>query len=329
MAQILLIGVGAGAAAGLLFASAAALVAAFGPSGAPVSILFVLLAPLPITIVTLGWSHWAGLIAVAIAAAGLVAAADTPSALFFPLAFGLPSWWLGYLALLARGPADDPTPEWYPVGRLVLWAAIVGAAVVIAAIPLFGSDQETFQAALRTGFEQAFRDLATAQSDAPLPGISDPQALVELLVRIAPPGCATFLAFTHVVDLWFAGHVVKTSGRLRRPWPDVEAMKFPSYTPLLLAAAVGGSFMSGLTGTISGVLTSALLLAYAVLGFAVLHAISRAMAGRAVVIGGAYVLVVVFVWPMLVMTLLGLADAAFDLRGRVAAKRGPPAARNL
>ena len=33
---------------------------------------------------------------------------------------------------------------------------------------------------------------------------------------------------------------------------------------------------------------------------------------------------IVFGWPVLVMMLLGLADTAFDIRGRVAARRGPP-----
>ena len=38
----------------------------------------------------------------------------------------------------------------------------------------------------------------------------------------------------------------------------------------------------------------------------------------------AYALVAVLWWPLLLMTLLGLIDAAFDLRARVAATRGPP-----
>src|ERR1035438_5291786 len=44
------------------------------------------------------------------------------------LGVGLPAWWLGYLALLARpASAIDPKLEWYPVGKLVLWAALLSA----------------------------------------------------------------------------------------------------------------------------------------------------------------------------------------------------------
>ena len=53
MMQFGLIGIGAGAAAALLFASVT--------SGAWLSIPLFYLAPLPIMIAGLGWSHWAAL----------------------------------------------------------------------------------------------------------------------------------------------------------------------------------------------------------------------------------------------------------------------------
>jgi hypothetical protein len=65
-------------------------------------------------------------------------------------------------------------------------------------------------------------------------------------------------------------------------------------------------------------------MAYAIIGFAVLHSVTLGMNSRPFVLGGIYVAVVVFGWPVLAMTLLGLLDAAFDLRGRAARKRGPP-----
>jgi hypothetical protein len=103
------------------------------------------------------------------------------------------------------------------------------------------------------------------------------------------------------------------------------AMKFPPYAAALFALAVVGSFLAGLPGIMSGVLAATMLFAYTVLGFAVLHAISRNMASRGLVLTGAYALVIVFGWPMLAMTLLGLADSALDLRARAATKGGPPA----
>jgi hypothetical protein len=65
-------------------------------------------------------------------------------------------------------------------------------------------------------------------------------------------------------------------------------------------------------------------MAYGVLGFAVLHAITQGMNARGFLLGGAYAAVVVFGWPILALCLLGLIEAAIDLRARVARTRGPP-----
>jgi hypothetical protein len=101
----------------------------------------------------------------------------------------------------------------------------------------------------------------------------------------------------------------------------------PGYASGLLAGAIAGSFLPDLLGIIAGVLAASLLMAYAILGFAVLHAITRGMGNRGFVLGGAYAAVVVFGWPVLGMSFLGLADAAFKLRDRVTTKRGPPTLR--
>ncbi len=148
MMQIVLIGLGAGTAAALLFASVL--------SGAPSAMLLLLLAPLPILIVALGWSHWAGLIAAAAAAACLaVLGPDVATA--FLLGIGLPAWWLGYLALLAR-PAPAPNGhEWYPIGRLVLWAAGINALIVGASLLSLGTDLAGLQSALRAVLDSSCR----------------------------------------------------------------------------------------------------------------------------------------------------------------------------
>jgi hypothetical protein len=93
----------------------------------------------------------------------------------------------------------------------------------------------------------------------------------------------------------------------------------------VLAVAIALSFVDGLLGIIAGVFSASLLLAYGVLGFAVLHAITAGMNMRGFVLALAYAAVIVLGWPLLALCLLGLVDAIFGLRIRVAHKRGPPA----
>src|ERR1700754_570231 len=89
MTQIVSIGIGAGAAAALLFASLA--------SGSPFALVLFYLSPLPILIAAIGWNHLAGLIAALFAAACLaLLREDGYVALVFLVTIGLPAWWLGY-----------------------------------------------------------------------------------------------------------------------------------------------------------------------------------------------------------------------------------------
>ena len=303
MIQIVLVGLGAGAAAALLFASVV--------SGSLAAVFLFYLAPLPIMIAALGWSHLAGLIA----AASATAVVGVLSGVFLiavpVIAFG--AWWLGYLAMLAR-PATNgggDVLEWYPVGRLVLWAAVLGTLIVAAAVPNFGMDQESLQAALRKTYERILRD----------------QALIDVLVVAVPPAAAIFSTITSVFNLWLAARVVKISCRLKRPWPDLAALALPPSTSALLAAAIAGSFLPDLAGVLSGVFAASLLMAFSILGFAVLHAITCGMRARIVMLTGLYAAAAVFGWPVLAVALLGLAESILNIRSRVARKRGPPSLR--
>ncbi len=321
MMQIVFIGIGAGAATALLFASVA--------SGSIISVLLFYLAPLPILIAVLGWSHWAGIIAATGAAIALAAVFGSVFFFAFLIGVGLPAWWLGYLAMLAR-PASNGGANalvWYPPGRLVVWAALLGTLVVIAAIPNFGLDEESFRAGLRRGFERLLRVQTGLPANSPLviPGVTDTNRLIEFFITVIPAAAAVLSTITNTVNLWLAARVVKFSGRLRRPWPEIPAMTFPGSIAALLAAATAGTFVPGLVGVAAMLLCASLLIAFGVLGLAVLHAITKGMDSRGFVLAGVYAAVFIFGWPMLLFSLLGLLEIAFDIRSRLARKRGPPA----
>src|ERR1700691_5310329 len=151
MMQIVLIGLGAGAAAALLFASVT--------SGVMLSVFLFYLAPLPIMLAALGWSHWAGLVA-AVAAATLLGGAF---GVFFFGTFlatvGAPAWWLGYLALLGRPVSNGGGThmEWYPPRRLVLWTAVLAAGVVGGALVTFGADEAAIRDGLKDALDRVLR----------------------------------------------------------------------------------------------------------------------------------------------------------------------------
>ena len=323
MMQIGFIGLGAGAAAALLFASVM--------SGTILSIPLAYLAALPIMIAGLGWSHWAALIAALSASAAIGIYFGGIFFLAFLSGVGLPAWWLAYLAMLARpaaGSGNGTSPaalEWYPPGRLVVWSAVFGAALVVVAIASLGTDAEGFQSALRKIVAEILR-MAAAEGGSTAPGsLREPQALIDLMVIAIPPGTAVMATVTNVVNLWLAARIVKFSGRLTRPWPDIAAISFPPMVALALTATIALSFVGGLTGIFAGVTAAALLMAYGMLGLAVLHSITQGIKSRGFVIAAVVATVIFFRWPILALCLLGLIDTVFDLRTRAARRRGPPA----
>ena len=84
------------------------------------------------------------------------------------------------------------------------------------------------------------------------------------------------------------------------------------------------SATGGLPAIMAQIVTTALMMAYALIGFAVLHTLTLALKSRAFWLSCTYVIVVLFVWPVVAMMALGLADAIFGLRQRFLQGRPPP-----
>nr|HAQ91836.1 hypothetical protein [Afipia sp.] len=115
-----------------------------------------------------------------------------------------------------------------------------------------------------------------------------------------------------------------TSGRLKRPWPDLRTTTMPRMVLAALLAAILLCFVGGLLAMLAQITTAALLMAYAATGFAVLHTVTQTFSGRSFVIGAAYAGTLLIGWPLLGMIGLGLADAIFGIRQAYWTRHGPP-----
>jgi hypothetical protein len=111
---------------------------------------------------------------------------------------------------------------------------------------------------------------------------------------------------------------------LHRPWPDLKSAGLPPTTLVVLCVAIALCFTGGLLAILAQIVTATLMMAYALTGFAALHTLTLALKSRAFWLGCAYVVVVMFVWPVLAMVALGLADAIFGIRQRYLQRKPPP-----
>ncbi|GLK76773.1 membrane protein [Methylopila jiangsuensis] len=311
-APLLLVGFCAGLASALLYASAA--------SGSVLAIFLFYIAPLPILIAGIGWRHHAGLIGAVVAALALGVALGPTGGLFHAVAVGLPAWWLAYLALLARPGATESQTEWYPVGRLVLWTAVIGALLVTLSIPMVGTSLDEYRGALKALFGRVFE---TAPATPGLPEGEDRARLFDLMAALLPIMAALLWTVSSLVNLWLAGRITRASGRLIRPWPDLSAMTFPRTASYGFFAAMLGSFLPDLAGLVAELFATTLLVAFTLLGLAVVHVTTRAMPTRGLILFGVYALLLIQPWVGVFLAALGLAEQSIGVRKRFG---GPPAA---
>lgn len=320
MIAILLIALAAGSASALMFASIV--------SGALISLVLFYLAPLPLMVAALGWGPLSATIGGIAAAAGLGAIFGLPYCVAFAVTVALPAWWLGHLALLGRpvssgvSPGNGAAPvapdlEWYPTGRILLWISGFVALTTMAALLTLGADAEAITGALRR-FLLRMLDLHDAAPSA------ETERWIDALVKIAPAAAALVAMTTLTLNLFLSAKITATSGRLHRPWPDLKSAALPPMTLAALCVAIAFCFTGGLIAILAQIVTAALMMAYALVGFAVLHTLTLALKSRAVWLGCIYAVVAVFGWPVLAMVALGLAEAVFGLRQRYLHGRPPP-----
>lgn len=333
MAQHIGIGIGAGLVSALLFGVLL--------KATPLAILLYLVAPLPILIVGLGWSHKAALAAAAAGSLALMLAIAPFMGLAFAAYIALPAWWLAYLTLLGR---ETPAGlEWYPTGRLLGWIAATAALAFIAIAVLSSPNHAAFDAQLR-GLAQtlvqtrlpaarpatdarpadapaadAGQDGAAAPEPAPQAG-TDPAdvtraEVADALARVVPAFAANGLALLLAFYLWASARIVKISGRLPRPWPDIPSTAMPRTALVAVAAAVAMCFAPGYVGVFGVALLGAFSAAFALQGLAAFHDRSRGRPGRGLMLFGMYLILFVTQGIALVaLTLFGLADTALDRR---------------
>src|SRR6267154_1107341 len=320
MMTTILIALAAGCASALMFASIV--------SGALISLLLFYLAPLPLMMAALGWGPLSATIGGISAAIGLGAIFGLPYCIAFVIMVALPAWWLGHLALLGRPVTNGvssgngaapvaPVMEWYPVGRILLWITGFAALTTMAALLTLGTDAATITGAMRGGLLRIIgaRDAAST---------GETEQWIDALVAIAPVAAAIVAMMTLTLNLWLAARITATSGRLHRPWPDLKSAALPPMTLAALCVAVAFYFTGGLLAILAQIVNAALMTAYALTGFAVLHTLTLALKSRALWLGCTYAIMVVFGWPVLAMVVLGLADAMFGVRQRYLRARPPP-----
>ena len=316
-----LIGLGAGLISAVVFVSA---------STGPLAMRYFLFAltPLAIALAGLGWGWRSGLIA-GIVGTGLIAALTGHATLItmFAVTQAVPMVILVYLAGLSRtdpgseGTSTAAPQEWYPPGRLMIWAAALSAITALIILLVLGAMQDDFAIILQSKFAEAIKSgMLPLAGKGPLSD-EDIAILTNVAVTLLPAGAAISTMASLLFSLWLSGRITLASGQLERPWPDLAAMTFPSGTATLLALAVLACFLPDPFGMAGSTLLGALLFAYLLLGLAVIHYTTRGNPWRFFALWALYVALLFAYGVVLIVTLLGISETFLHLRTKLG---GPP-----
>lgn len=312
---------GIGAAAGLV----AALLFAVITTGNVLALLLYFVAPLPVLLAALGWNHRAGIVAAVTGALAVAVVFGPLAGVVFATSVALPAWWYAYLLLLARTNADGIV-EWYPLGKVVVWMAGISAGLTMLGALMLGSSYEAFV----RSFERAVSIIEqinpnTFQGVSPEAKAQSITEMAQLFAVVAPPISAAVGVGFAVLLAYLAGRITLASGRLPRPWPDVPAAELPAVALwALLATLAASAVLRGFPGLFALSFAAALAMAFCMQGLAVIHVLTRGVAGRGGILASLYVVFVLLPgWPAIICALVGIADTVFGLRARRLARRPP------
>jgi hypothetical protein len=310
-------------AVGLCAGLAAAVLQAAILYPSPITMVAFYLSALPIFIVALGWGLGAAAVAGLSGGFAIVAVAGVKPALAFLVGVVLPPAVLSWLALRSR-PADDAPPaegepqlkgrQWYPEGRLVLWAAALAAGLTSLGILLIGPSEETFRSVLEDLINQMLAAMGEQVEGEQL------NQMVALMTFLLPVAAASIWLLATLVNMKLGARLLAAFDRSPRPWARFGALAFPRRAIWLLPLALAASMLPDMAGVIGSVFAAAMFTAFAIAGLAVLHGLTEGMTARAPLLGGLYLALILLNWLLLVpLAILTMLDMAFHMRARTAA----------
>ena len=312
MQRAQLIPLGAGVIAALLHLSVT-----LGSSGA---FMLAYFAQAPIVATGLALGFMPAAVAAAIAAVLVALGSPGVGALsLFMLTSALPVLVLVYFAIQNRtrnGEGEDGSIEWYPLGNLLGWLTILALAAFVIAYLVFLGAENGVRGATETYLRNVLGALRGVQADT-----TAVDQLISTMAAVFPAVAAASWLLMIVVNGVMAQKFLNAAGKNLRPMPvyrEIEGPVWPAAVVVfgaLMAIFGGNATFFGLNLMLIGAIP------FFFIGLAVLHSISAAWPGRLFLLVGAYLFLVLLVWPAAMVALLGLIEHWVRLRERMHARR--------
>ncbi|MDX2264900.1 MAG: DUF2232 domain-containing protein [Hyphomicrobiales bacterium] len=300
---------------GLICGVASALAYASLATQTPLAFGLFLFAPLGLFVAGLGWGGLLGLFAMSAGAALSGFLLGGSGAVGFALIVGLTPVVSCFAAERGAFAADDAPPA-TPLSPGALVAVSVSCAAVVAAalMELAGVSEPQFREQMSEFFKQEnVRDMIGLAAASPE---LFEQTLDITVSLILPAMTGAILTILMLLNFWAAASILRRSGRLMRPWPDLAVMRYPNGLAIAAILATAFAFASGGQQMYAAAAAGALLAAYFIMGMIVVRALASALPFRTLALAIVWASLIFLTWPaFLLIAATGLADQFFNLRG--------------
>ncbi len=275
-------------------------------------VVLFLLTPLPLYLAGLGIGPVAAAIAALTATATVLLIAHPLAGAVYAISTAVPAVVCTRLALLNR--EFDGEREWYPAGRVAVAAAVFASIFAMMALMLMGGDIETLTKLLRTVVESFVKTELAHVPGAPAIGPAEIDAITRSTLSSLPWALGLLGMATILLNLWLAGRITLASGRLQRPWPDLAAFEMPATTVFVLLVAIALTFVGGMPGLFAAAVAAPFTLAFAFVGLAVIHWLTRGSPWRTFILTALYIGILFVPYIGMLLALTGVAETVFHYR---------------
>ncbi len=265
---------------------------------------------LPIFVSVLGFGTRAGLISGAIATVALAAMTGILSAIAFFVLLVAPPLWVGHLAGLVR--REDGAEEWYPLNNILLHLALASALVVIVVLLASGITEENSAAMLRELMSQL-----QAANGAGAPNAAAVEQQIRTLIGVLPVTMPASIIVMQAINFNLGARIARSQGWMLRPQDDIPMTTALPFIALgIFGLALLFSMFGGSLGVAGKIFAGAFGMAFALVGLATMHALTRGMGVRPVILAVSYIAILFTIKPLVGFAILGIVETLLGLRAR-------------
>ncbi|NKB54247.1 MAG: DUF2232 domain-containing protein [Rhizobiaceae bacterium] len=280
---------------------------------------------LPLFIAVLGFGTTVGIISCVVAAGMVAVFMGVLGGLSVLLATLAPAIWIGHSVGLSRNDGGENgeigSEEWFPLSQVLFRLAIISAAIVITIGYLTAySEQWAIDEAIAMMSQVAQMQNQAGDSSIVITP-ADVEARAKDVASLIPIMMPVSILLLMVLNLRLAERFARRRNWMLRPRDDLPSSVNmpPMAAGIFLVAAVIAAITTNQIGMVAQVVAGAFGGAFALVGLATIHFITRGLAARPFLLPVVYVVLLFSRFIAPVFAVLGVAECLFRVRARFAA----------